>query len=113
MKRIALAASLLLAASAAFAQAPAPASAPARPAPEVPKPKCEPKPEFPGRLAMTSDSRRRLFQREYKDYSDCMKAYVQDRQAASEANLAAGNAAVVEFNDVAKKLNEAQAEANK
>jgi Spy/CpxP family protein refolding chaperone len=109
MKRIALAASLLLAASAAFAQAPAPA----RPAPEVPKPKCEPKPEFPGRLAMTSDSRRRLFQREYKDYSDCMKAYVQDRQAASEANLAAGNAAVVEFNDVAKKLNEAQAEANK
>jgi Spy/CpxP family protein refolding chaperone len=111
MKRIALAASLLLAASAAFAQAPAPA--PARPAPEVPKPKCEPKPEFPGRLAMTSDSRRRLFQREYKDYSDCMKAYVQDRQAASEANLAAGNAAVVEFNDVAKKLNEAQAEANK
>jgi Spy/CpxP family protein refolding chaperone len=112
MKRIALAASLLLAASVAFAQAPAPAPARA-PAPEVPKPKCEPKPEFPGRLAMTSDSRRRLFQREYKDYSDCMKAYVQDRQAASEANLAAGNAAVVEFNEVAKKLNEAQAEANK
>ena|ERR1700682_3791294 len=103
MKRFALAATLVLAASAAFAQAPAPA-----PAPDVPKAKCEPKPEFPGRLAMQSDTRRKLFEREFKTYADCMRAYVEERNAAAKANMEAGNAAVTEYNDAAKKVNDAR-----
>jgi hypothetical protein len=94
MKRIALAIAVLACASAPFAQTV-----------DVPKPKCEPKPEFPGRLAMQVDSRRRLFERELKTYKECMTAYLEDRKTASNANLAAGNAAVEEFNATMKKIN--------
>ena len=104
MKRFALAATLILATSAAFAQAPA---APT-PVPDVAKPKCDPKPEFPGKLAMQSDSRRKLFQREFNTYKDCMNNYVTEQGAMSKAHLDAGNAAVAEYNDVAKKVNDAQ-----
>jgi hypothetical protein len=103
MKRFVLAASVLLATSAAFAQAPA-----AVPTPDVPKPKCEPKPEFPGRLAMQSDSRRKLFQREFNAYKDCMTNYVNERNAYGKASIDAANAAIAEYNDVAAKVNEAQ-----
>jgi hypothetical protein len=102
MKRIALAASLVAATVCAYAQSPASTVTP------VPPPKCEPKPEFPGKLAMQSDTRRKLFQREFKNYADCMKAYVEDRQASAKAHSDAGNAAVTEYNDVAKKVNDAQ-----
>ena len=75
---------------------------------DVPKPKCEPKPEYPGRLALQTDSRRRLFEREVKAYKDCMTAYLEERKAASNANLAAGNAAVEEYNTTMKKINAEQ-----
>lgn len=104
MKRFTLAATLILATSAAFAQAPA---APA-PAPDIAKPKCEPKPEFPGRLAMQSESRRKLFQREFNAYKDCMTNYVNERNAYGKASIDAANAAIAEYNDVAAKVNEAQ-----
>ena len=94
MKRIALALALLACASTPFAQTV-----------DVPKPKCEPKPEYPGRLPMQSDSRRRLFEREVKAYKDCMTAYLEDRKAASSANAAAANAAIEEFNTTMKKIN--------
>jgi hypothetical protein len=94
MKRIALAIALLACASSPFAQTV-----------DVPKPKCEPKPEYPGRLALQIESRRRLFEREVKAYKDCMTAYVEDRKAASTANLAAGNDAVEEYNTTMKKIN--------
>src|ERR1700693_1583067 len=97
MKRIALAIALLACASMPFAQNVA-----------VPKPKCEPKPEYPGRLALQTDSRRRLFEREVKAYKDCMTAYLEERKAASNANLAAGNAAVEEYNTTMKKINAEQ-----
>ena len=94
MKRIALAIALLVCVSAPFAQTV-----------DVPKHKCEPKPEFPGRIAMQVESRRRLLERDIKVYKDCITAYVEERKAASNASLSAGNAAVEEFNATIKKIN--------
>jgi hypothetical protein len=95
MKRITLAAALVAFALPAFAQS----------TPEVPKPKCEPKPEYPGRLAMSTESRRRLFERELKTFKECMQAYIDQRKAAAGAEAAAGNAAIEEYNNVMKKIN--------
>ena len=92
------------AATGAFAQQPAaPAAAPVV---NVPPPKCEPKPEWPGRLA--TDSRRKLFDRELKQYKDCMNAYLEERKAALKANEVAANAAIEEHNAVMKKITEDQ-----
>ena len=101
MKRIILAASLVLCASTPFAQTS-----------EVPKHKCEPKPEYPGRLAMQSDTRRALFERELKTYKECMDKYLADRKASLKANEEAANAAIVDYNAVMKKINEEQTAAN-
>jgi hypothetical protein len=72
----------------------------------VPPPKCEPKPEWPGRLA--TDSRRKLFDREMKQYKDCMNAYLEDRKAHLKAHEVAANAAIEEHNAVMKKVTEDQ-----
>lgn len=98
MKSIALAAALLVGATTAYAQAPA----------DIPKPKCENKPDYPGRLAMQSDSRRKTFDRDMKNYKDCMMAYIEDRKNAIKANDAAANAAVDEYNNLMKKIQEEQ-----
>lgn len=102
MKRIILAASLALCAATAFAQAP-----------EVPKHKCEPTPEYPGRLAMQSDTRLRLYEREVKAYQACMNKYLDERKVAMKANEENANAAIAEYNAVMKKLNADQEAANK
>jgi len=103
MKRIALAAAALLGcAGAAFAQQPS----------DVPAHKCGAKPEYPGRLVLTSDTRRRAFDREIKTYTDCMKTYVDDRKKAADANMAAGNAAIEEYNSVIKKIKDDEAAAS-
>jgi hypothetical protein len=94
MKRIALAVALVGCAGAAFAQKPT----------DVPPPNCGAKPEYPGRLVMTSDMRRRNFDREVAKYTECMKAYVADRKASSEAHMAAGNAAIDDYNATIKKI---------
>ncbi len=94
---------LLAALIAAFAF---PVSAADAPKAEVAKPACNPKPEFPGRLAMQSDMRRKQFQKEMDNYKDCMVAYINDRKAASQANTEAANAAVDEFNTTMKKIND-------
>jgi len=88
----------------ALAQAPAPTTA---------KAPCGAKPEYPGRLVMTSDIRRRSFDREVKNYSECVKAYVEERKAAANANMAAGNAAIEEYNSAIKKLKEDEAAAKR
>lgn len=95
MKRITLAAVLAAFAFPALAQN----------SPEPPKPKCEPKPEYPGRLAMQSESRRRLFERELKTFKECMQAYIDQRKVAASAEAAAGNAAIEDYNNVMKKIN--------
>lgn len=100
MKLIALAAALLAFAAPSFADSV-----------EVPKPKCEPRPEFPGRLAVQSDMRRKQFEREMKAYKDCMTAYIDERKAAAAANANAVNAAIDEYNATMKKITEDQAAA--
>jgi hypothetical protein len=73
---------------------------------EVPKPGCDPKPEFPGHLAMQSDTRRKNFQHEMDKYKECMVAYIDQRKATAQANTEAANGAVDEFNTTMKKINE-------
>ncbi len=101
MKRTFLAAFLLAAVTTPFAQPM-----------DVPKPKCEPTPEYPGRLAMQSDSRRKSFERELAVYKECMDKYLADRKASLKANEDGANAAISDYNSVMKKINEAQKAAN-
>ena len=91
-------------ATSAIAQQPAAPAAPA--VVNVPGPKCDPKPEWPGRLA--SDTRRKLFDREMKAYKDCMNVYLEDRKAHLKAHEQAANAAIEEHNTVMKKVAEDQ-----
>lgn len=76
---------------------------------DVPKPNCEPKPDYPGRIGMTVESKRKNFERTVKNYQECMKAYIDLRNATVKANQEAANAAVEEYNALVKKLNEEQA----
>ena len=103
MKRIAFAAALAVCAGAAFAQ---------QPASDVPHHKCGAAPEYPGRLVLTSDMRRKAWDRDIKNYSECMKTYVEDRKKSADANMAAGNAAIEEYNSVIKKIREEEAAAS-
>src|SRR5687768_8124625 len=97
----AAAALLVLAAAAANAQ-------PA--APEVPRHKCEPKPQLPMRTLMSDAATRKKFQREIDDYKSCMKAYSDERASAAKAHTDAGNAAVNEYNETMKALQDAQSQ---
>ena len=97
MKRIFLAAAFLSGAISPFAQAE-----------DVPKHKCEPKPEYPGRLALQSDTRRGLYEREVKAYQACMNKYLDERKVVMKANEENANAAITEYNAVMKALNAAQ-----
>ena len=72
---------------------------------EIAKPACDPKPEFPGRLAMQSENRRKQFQHDMEKYKECMVGYVDARKATAQANTEAANAAVDEFNTTMKKIN--------
>ncbi|HUL57209.1 MAG TPA: hypothetical protein VLT60_09425 [Usitatibacter sp.] len=83
-------------------------SAPAVGLAEAPKPKCDPKPEYPGHLAMQSDTRKKAFEKELNAYKDCINAYLADRKVAMKSEEDAANAAIAEYNDVMKKINEAQ-----
>ncbi|HTS84861.1 MAG TPA: hypothetical protein VMG61_07130 [Usitatibacter sp.] len=83
-------------------------SAPAVSLAEAPKLKCEPKPEYPGHLAMQSDNRKKAFEKELNAYKDCVNAYLNDRKVAMKSEEDAANGAIAEYNDVMKKINEAQ-----
>jgi hypothetical protein len=96
MKRILLVAALM-AAGAALAEQNA----------EVPKPKCEPKPVYPGMRMREDASAMRAFKRDHDKYKDCMTAYLDERKAAIKAHQDAANAAVEEFNATMKALNDA------
>jgi hypothetical protein len=109
MKRIFLAAALLACASTPFAQT---AEAPKAPAVEVPKPKCGAQPQYPSKLELQGESRRRGFERDLKAYQDCMVGFIEEHKAIMKANQEAATAAIEEFNAFVKKLNEARAAAN-
>lgn len=106
MKHAVLALACAFAASSVWAQAPA--AAPAVPAVETPKPKCDPVPEYPGRLAMSVESKRKGFERDMKNYETCMKAFLEERKAVIKANENGANAAIEGYNAVMKKIREEQ-----
>jgi hypothetical protein len=102
MKRITLAATVALcfAIPAVHAADPAPVT--------VAPPKCDPKPEYPGRLAMQSDNRANAFRKELDVYKTCMSDYLTVRKATIKANEDASNGAISDYNAVMKKINDAQ-----
>jgi hypothetical protein len=97
MKRFVLAAAIALCAAAPHATLA-----------DAPKLKCEPKPEYPGRLALQSESRKKGFERELNTYKDCVNAYLAERKAAMKAEEEAANAAIAEYNQTMTKINDAQ-----
>lgn len=96
MKRILVAASLLCA-TAAFAQPT-----------DVPPPKCDPKPSYPGQRMREDASAMRIFKRDHDKYKKCMTDYLEERKASMKAHEVAANAAVEEFNATMRALNDAQ-----
>ena len=104
---IASAAAAALMAIGAFAQQPAPdPAAPGTSAITVAPPNCA-KPEFPGPF---SDQRRfERFNKDSKNYADCIKKYIAETKAVSDANIAAGNSAIKEFNDFIAEVDARQA----
>ena len=77
------------------------AAAPAL-AQEVPKLACDPKPEYPGKFA--SPSQQRVFDRTFKAYDTCIKAYVEERQKAMKAQEVAAQGAVDDYNALVKQM---------
>ena len=100
MKRVVFTAMLLGIIAAANAQQPA--------SPDVPKHKCDPKPQLPMAALMNDNATRKKLQREIDQYKNCMKAYSDERAAAAKAHMEAGNAAINEYNDTMKALQDSQ-----
>lgn len=75
---------------------------------DVPKHKCDPKPQLPGARMMQEGNTAKNFQREVDAYRACMKAYADERAAAVKAHTEAGNSAINEYNETMKALQEAQ-----
>jgi hypothetical protein len=90
--RLISAASIVAFSLGAAAQTPSPAAAGA---PLVAPNTCV-RPEFSGRLA--SDPNMTTFNRQFKAYCECVKAYVEHNKAIAEAATAAANRVVDEYN---------------
>lgn len=101
MIRILPAAALLLALA---------AGAQGNPPGDVPKHKCDPKPQMPGQRMMQEPGVSQKLQREVDAYKACMKAYADERAAAAKAHMDAGNAAINEYNETMKSLMDAQSQ---
>jgi hypothetical protein len=105
MTRSRIVASLLSILGAAYASGAIAQQAPAAPAEVVvPRHACAKPGDFPGNLA--SDTQRRTWQREYLAYQDCMKKYIAEQKAVAEPYVKAYNAAIDEYNETVKTLNE-------
>ena len=92
-----LLAGIVLAASSAFAQAPAAS---------VPKVSCE-KPKMPGEMMRSDASVTKRYNQDVENWQKCMKGYIDERQAAMKANEEAANAAIKDYNETIKSMNEA------
>jgi methionine synthase II (cobalamin-independent) len=95
------------AAALALAFVPAVAFSQATPSVDIPKPKCE-KPSLPGPKMMEETRVAKQFKNDVEAYKNCMKAYADERAALAKANSDAGNAAIDEYNNTMKSLQEAQ-----
>jgi hypothetical protein len=71
--------------------------------PSVPANTCV-KPEFPGRLALTSPAKVNAFNKEYNAYRDCTNKYVDGTKKLVNDAIAAGNTAVDDFNKFAEEI---------
>lgn len=91
----------LVLAGGALAQQPA-AQQPTAPLPTIAAHTCE-KPEFPGKVA--PQSRQKKWSDDFKQYVECLKAYIGERNAAIEANSKAAKSAVDEFNTNVAEFN--------
>ena len=91
MKRIAIAAACLAAATAA-AQV------------EVPAQSCEPKPKYPGLRALKSDVEVKAFEAEIRAYKECIGRYISERKAAMKAHESAMSAAADEHNTLMARI---------
>lgn len=69
--------------------------------PSVPPNNCV-KPELPGNNATQSLMRR--FNDNYKAYGECIKKYIEGAKALADAALAAGNAAVGDYNKLTEEI---------
>jgi methionine synthase II (cobalamin-independent) len=94
--------------AAALALAIAPAIAFSQNPPDVPKHKCDPKPVLPGPKMMEEQRVAKQFKNDIEAYKNCMKAYADERAAVAKANTEAGNAAIDEYNNTMKALQDAQ-----
>jgi hypothetical protein len=92
-----------MAAPVALAQAPA-AQTPAASGMTAIKHSCTKPGDYPGNLA--SDTQRRVWQREYLAYQECMKKFMSEQQTLAEPHVKAYNAAVDEYNENIKAFNE-------
>ena len=75
---------------------------PATAAPPLVAPNTCVKPEFSGRLA--SDPNMVAFNRQFKAYGECVKAYVDHNKAIAEAATAAANRVVDDYNSYTADL---------
>ena len=103
MKRIAFVIGLMVASPLTFAQAPAAA------APEAAPHTCGAAPKWPGDAS--SNKERLAFEREFKTWGDCARAYMDRNKAIINAHQKAVNVLVDEYNgviDAVKKTREAE-----
>ena len=84
----------------------APAAAPAAPAAPAASPAAAAAPGYPGPNCVTpnypgksgTDAQILAFNNDFKTYGDCIRKYVDDARAASNAAIEAGNKVVLEYN---------------
>jgi hypothetical protein len=91
-----LLAGAVLAASTAMAQSAAPA---------IPKPSCE-RPKLPGEMMRSDPGVTKRYNQDVEAWQKCMKGYIDERQAVMKANEEAANAAIKDYNDTIKVMNE-------
>jgi hypothetical protein len=92
MKRLVIAASMLCT-TLSFAQQS-----------EVPPPRCDPKPKYPGERMREDASVMRNFKRDHDKYKKCMTDYLEERKVSIKAHETAANAAIEDFNATMKAL---------
>lgn len=85
-------------------QAAAPAAAAPASDAAIPKHSCVHPEEFPGKLA--SETRLKVWQKDFVAYVDCLKKFYDEQQALAKPHVDAANAAVVEYNNSVKEYNE-------
>ena len=106
MRYLPIAAAIALAAPLAYAQGSA--EAPKTMTVESPKPKCEDPGEYPGRIAMQTESRRKSFLKGIETYKTCMMNFVEERKALIKANEMAARTAIDDYNAKVKHYNDEQ-----